>query len=235
MRMKKSVCLFGILSLWMAMSVSAQSVKQQEATMEDYLPLLQASGYKVYSFDISEFADESYLLTFKVKEYTDSIKGKEVGKFKVSNRSMIHEFSEESQRRILAKGTAVDVEKGIYRLGTKLYVSFRPGNTDSTKVVHMGVDGMGESARMLNLKSLKFPKSDRVDYCYESRPFILDKFEEGKFIPLVFFASFWVDEKYGFLRFCGAQEISSTMESDYIENTPHFYVIGVEIQKMSAK
>ena len=80
-----------------------------------------------------------------------------------------------------------------------------------------------------------FPKSDKVDYCYESRPFILDKFEEGKFIPLVFFASFWVDEKYGFLRFCGAQEISSTMESDYIENTPHFYVIGVEIQKMSAK
>ena len=66
MRMKKSVCLFGILSLWMVMSVSAQSLKQQEATMEDYLPLLQASGYQVYSFDISEFADESYLLTFKV-------------------------------------------------------------------------------------------------------------------------------------------------------------------------
>ena len=53
--MKKLVCLFSLLSLWMATSVSAQSLKKQEAIMEDYLPLLQVSGYQVYSFDISDF------------------------------------------------------------------------------------------------------------------------------------------------------------------------------------
>lgn len=70
--MKKLVCLFSLLSLWMATSVSAQSLKKQEAIMEDYLPLLNATGYKVYTFDISEFKDDSYLIHFKVKEYTDS-------------------------------------------------------------------------------------------------------------------------------------------------------------------
>ena len=50
--MRKLVRLFSLLSLWMAASVSAQSLKKQEATMEDYLPLLNATGYKVYTFDI---------------------------------------------------------------------------------------------------------------------------------------------------------------------------------------
>ena len=58
-KLKKLVCLFSLLSLWMVTSVSAQSVKRQEATMEDYLPLLQASGYQVYSFDISEFLNDT--------------------------------------------------------------------------------------------------------------------------------------------------------------------------------
>ena len=65
--MKKLVYVFSLLSLWMVASVSAQSVKSQDATAEDYLPLLQASGYKIYSFDISEFLNDTYHFTFKIK------------------------------------------------------------------------------------------------------------------------------------------------------------------------
>ena len=71
--MKKLVYLFGLLSLWMVTSVSAQSLKSQDATAEDYLPLLQASGYKIYSFDISEFLNDTYHFTFKIKEYVNNI------------------------------------------------------------------------------------------------------------------------------------------------------------------
>jgi hypothetical protein len=60
---------------------------------------------------------------------------------------------------------------------------------------------------------------------------VVDKFEEGKFIPLVFFGSYWLDEKYGFFRFCGALEIGADMGQEYIESTPHYYAIGVEINK----
>ena len=67
--MQKLIYVLSLLSLWMVTSVSAQSIKKQEATMEDYIPLLQASGYDVYSFDISEFMDETYQFIFQIKEW----------------------------------------------------------------------------------------------------------------------------------------------------------------------
>lgn len=230
--MKKLNYIFVLLSLCMVTSVSAQSIKSQEATMDDYLPLLQATGYQAYSFDISEFSDDTYNFTFRVKEYVnrEEVEGNH-RPFVLNNRMMIADFPEESQKEILEKGSAEDAEKGIYKQAKKLVIGFVPSKVDSTQSVRMGLDGMGEMSKKLSLKPLKSPKSDKLIYHYQSRPFTIDKFEEGKFIPLVFFASFWVDEKYGFFRFCGAMEVSPTLESEYVEETPHFYVIGVEINK----
>ena len=230
--MRKLVCLFSLLSLWMAASVSAQSLKKQEATMEDYLPLLQVSGYQVYSFDISEFLDDTYYFSFKIKEYVNREEVQGDGHSSVfSNRMMIAEFPEESQKSILEEGSAVDPEKGIYSQTKKLTIGFVPSKVDSTRIVRISLDGMGEMRKPLKLKPLKAPKSDKLSYSYESRPFVVDKFEEGKFIPLVFFGSYWLDEKYGFFRFCGALEIGADMGQEYIESTPHYYAIGVEIKK----
>lgn len=230
--MKKLVYVFSLLSLWMVASVSAQSVKSQDATAEDYLPLLQASGYKIYSFDISEFLNETYHFTFKIKEYVnrEEVKGNDES-FTFPNRMMLDEFPENSQKRILEEGRAANPEKGVYMQANKLTIGLMPSKADSLKSIRINMEGMGESGKGLKLKPLKDPKSDMQFYHYESRPFTFDKFEEGKFIPLVFFASFWVDEKFGFFRFCGAKEITPALESDYVENTPHFYVIGVEINK----
>ena len=230
--MKKLNYIFVLLSLCMVTSVSAQSVKPQEATMDDYLPLLQASGYQVYSFDISEFLDDTYHFSFKIKEYVkrEEVQGNQRA-FNLENRMMIADFPEESQKKILEKGSAEDAEKGIYKQAKKLVIGFIPSKVDSTQSVRMGLEGMGEMSKNLKLKPLKGPDSNKTFYHYESRPFTIDQFEEGKFIPLVFFASFWVDEKYGFFRFCGAREIGPALESEYVEYTPHFYVIGVEINK----
>lgn len=230
--MRKLVCLFSLLSLWMTASVSAQSLKKQEATMEDYLPLLQVSGYQVYSFDISEFLDDTYHFSFKIKEYVNREEVQGDGHSSVfSNRMMIAEFPEESQKSILEEGSAVDPEKGIYSQTKKLTIGFVPSKVDSTRIVRISLDGMGEMRKPLKLKPLKAPNSDKLSYSYESRPFVVDKFEEGKFIPLVFFGSYWLDEKYGFFRFCGAMEIGADMGQEYIESTPHYYAIGVEIKK----
>ena len=230
--MKKLNYIFVLLSLCMVTSVSAQSVKPQEATMDDYLPLLQASGYQVYSFDISEFLDDTYHFTFKIKEYVNREEVNSDQRNSVfPNRRMVAEFPEDSQKRILEKGMADDSEKGVYKLAKKLTIGFMPSKVDSTQSLRINMENMGESGRLLKLKPLKSPDSDKLFYHYESRPFTLEKFEEGKFIPLVFFASYWLDEEYGFFRFCGAMEVSPTLESEYVEETPHFYVIGVEINK----
>ena len=230
--MRKLICLFCLLSLWMATSVSAQSLKKQEATMEDYLPLLQTAGYQVYSFDISEFLNDTYYFSFKIKEYVNREEVERDGHASVfPSRMMIAEFPEESQKRILKKGSAVDPEKGIYSQAKKLTIGFVPSKVDSTQIVRISLDGMGEMRTPLKLKPLKDPKSDKLSYGYDSRPFVVDKFEEGKFIPLVFFGSFWLDEKFGFFRFCGAMEIGADMGQEYIESTPHYYAIGVEVNK----
>lgn len=230
--MKKLNYIFVLLSLCMVTSVSAQSVKPQEATMNDYLPLLQASGYQVYSFDISDFLDDTYHFTFKIKEYVNREEVNSDQRNSVfPNRRMVAEFPEDSQKRILEKGMADDSEKGVSKLAKKLTIGFMPSKVDSTQSLRINMENMGESGRLLKLKPLKSPDSDKLFYHYESRPFTLEKFEEGKFIPLVFFASYWLDEKFGFFRFCGAMEVSPTLESEYVEETPHFYVIGVEINK----
>ena len=69
--MKKLICLVGLILSVMVGSVSAQSIKSQDAITDDYLPLLQASGYRVYSFDISEFLNESYFFNFQIREYVN--------------------------------------------------------------------------------------------------------------------------------------------------------------------
>lgn len=230
--MKKLNFIFMLLTLSVIMPGYAQSLKPQEAKMDDYLPLLQASGYQVYSFDISEFLDDTYHFSFKIKEYVkrEEVQGNQRA-FNLENRMMIADFPEDSQKEILEKGSAEDAEKGIYKQAKKLVIGFIPSKVDSTQSVRMGLEGMGEMSKNLKLKPLKSPDSDKTFYHYESRPFTMDQFEEGKFIPLVFFASYWLDEEYGFFRFCGAMEVSPTLESEYVEETPHFYVIGVEINK----
>ena len=230
--MKKLVFVLSILSLWMVTSVSAQSVKKQEAVMEDFLPLLQASGYQVYSFDLSDFLDDTYYFKFRIKEYVNKEEVKGNHQYTVfPNRIMLDEFPEDSQRRILEEGRAEAPEKGVYKQAKKLTIGFMPSKEDSLKNIRINMEEMGEYGKNLNLKPLKDPQNGKLFYHYESRPFAFDKFEEGKFIPLVFFASYWLDEQGGFFRFCGAMEVSPGLESDYVEDTPHFYVIGVEINK----
>ncbi|MBQ8602682.1 MAG: DUF5041 domain-containing protein [Bacteroides sp.] len=223
---------FLVLALFMAVSVFSQNIKSQKATMDDYLPLLNATGYKVYSFDITEFLNDTYNFKFSIKEYVNREEVPGNNRFSMfSNRMMLNDFPEESQKRILEEGRAADPEKGVYMQAKKLTIGFMPATSDSLRRVNLEMDGMGSSGRQLTLKSLTDPKTGKKFYHYESRPFIVDKFEEGKFIPLVFFASCWVDKVYGFFRFCGAMEIGPNMEADYVENTPHYYVIGVEINK----
>lgn len=60
--------------------------------MEDYIPLLQASGYDVYSFDISEFMDETYRFIFQIKEYVNGEEVKNSNYGGLSNRMMLDEF-----------------------------------------------------------------------------------------------------------------------------------------------
>ena len=50
-------------------TLRAQEVKPIEASIEDYISLLNQNGYQAYSFDISPMKDTTYQVHFEVREY----------------------------------------------------------------------------------------------------------------------------------------------------------------------
>ena len=54
---------------FVGLTMQAQEVKQIEASVDDYIALLNQSGYQAYSFDISQLLDTTYYVQFEVREY----------------------------------------------------------------------------------------------------------------------------------------------------------------------
>ena len=228
------------------MCAGAQEIKSVDAKYEDFLPLvatfddykslLQQAGYNMFVYDISSLKDKATHVEFCVKEYengnlveaADSHSRSSV--FKLIRR--ISEFSEDDQKVIMASAIADDEENDIFRLATRLKIGFTPVDMDMGQRVQFEVAGkeqMGGARRLLMLRDCRVDKSHRkLDYY--TRPFIIDGFEKGKFIPLVLYAAPWWDEKYETYRLCGETEIPADMSSQVMKQSPHYFIIGVEFE-----
>lgn len=237
--MKKTISalvLFSIISL----ASRAQEVKPIEASIEDYIALLNQNGYQAYSFDISPLKDATYQIQFEVREYVAGnpvpVSAQSYGRgFK--SRTMVSDFmwrelSEEELADI--RDASVDYENGVYSRAEKITVGFLPCENDSTEVGRLYVDNQGRSGFSLKLKPINHHGvyDDDVIYQYKPVPFKTFIFENGKFIPLAVYASFWFDEKYSIIRFCGAKEIDPDMSTEILKDTPHYYVIGVTLTEV---
>ena len=221
-------------------TLRAQEVKPIEASIEDYIALLNQNGYQAYSFDISPMKDTTYQVQFEVREYVadnpEPVSVQPYGRgFK--SRTMVCDFmwrelSEEELADI--RDASVDYENGVYSRAEKITVGFMPCENDSTEVGRLFVENQGSSGFSLKLKPINHHGvyNDDVIYQYRPVPFKKSVFENGKFIPLAAYASFWFDEKYSLIRFCGAQEIDPDMSSEILKDTPHYYVIGVTLTKV---
>ena len=209
---------------------------QLVATFDDYKSLLQQAGYNMFVYDISSLKDKATHVEFCVKEYENG-NLVEVGDsrsrssvFELIRR--ISEFSEDEQKVIMASANADDEENDIFRLATRLKIGFTPVDKDMGQRVQFEVAGkelMGGARRLLMLRDCRVDKSHRkLDYII--RPFKVDGFEKGKFIPLVLYAAPWWDEKYKTYRLCGETEIPADMSSQVMKLSPHYFIIGVEFE-----
>ena len=208
----------------------AQDIKRLEPEMSDYIALLNAAGYEVFNFDISSLKDDTYSISFVIHEYNNGeLVSDKSPLVSLPNRSMIAEFPEEYQKEIISEGTAYDLQNGIYKLGKKISIGFFPA-VDSLKRMKLSLEGMGSIERELILKLLEAPGWNRQDYWYQVRPFKTDSIGPDEFVPLVLVGSSWYDERYNVVRFCG-EEVLSGMTSDILQHIPHYYVIGIKVQK----
>ena len=90
------------------------------------------------------------------------------------------------------------------------------------------------NAMTANVALKLHPLGKEKVYFYEARPYILrnNPNADSLNIPLILYGSGWVDEQYGFMRFCGEREIDGNDKTGMIlSNVPHYYVVGVELHK----
>ena len=209
---------------------------QLVATFDDYKSLLQQAGYNMFVYDISSLKDKATHVEFCVKEYENG-NLVEVGDsrsrpsvFELIRR--LSEFSEDEQKVIMASAIADDEENDIFRLATRLKIGFTPVDKDMGQRVLFEVAGkelMGGARRLLMLRDCRVDKSHRkLDYII--RPFKVDGFEKGKFVPLVLYAAPWWDENYETYRLCGETKIPADMSSQVMKLSPHYFIIGVEFE-----
>lgn len=218
-----------ICALFLASSVFGQQIKSREAGFEEFRTLLERTGYNAYSFDLTELLGDRYNITLSVKEYKDGKEVKTTRKSLGSNKRMVTDFPEESRKKITPEQMA-DPATQTYRQAEKLTIGFYPSGTDTLARLVYDIPTMTTMGDVLTLQGIEQPDAKTL-YWYHQRPFIIDSFEPGKFIPLVFYGSGWYDENVGCCRFCGESKIAADLSSEIVEKVPHFYVIGVEFTK----
>ena len=215
-------------------NLQAQELKRTEADISDYIPLLNAAGYDVYTFDISSLKDETYDIEFIVREYVggtlvEDPLASQLPRHILRNRRMLSDFPEEYWDEIIAEGPIYDLDKKILTLSEKISVGFAPA-ADSLKTMNMLLENIGALRRLLPLKS-QTTSPGKEEYMYDCRPFKVGALRLGEFTPLVALGSYWYDEKYNLFRFCGEDELDSDLSAGMLASSPHYFVLGITVTK----
>lgn len=223
--MNRLITIFACLCV-MSSIVGGRELRLKTTSFEDYIPLLENAGFHLESFDISDLADSSYYIQLQIREY-------EAGKtdfktnmmpYALDNRTMASEFKD----TIIPTEEMAVPEKGIYTLGRKVNIGLR-SVTDSTKTVLMDIPEIGTMPLSLKMRKVHNPETgDDIMIEYDARPFKVDSIRINDFTPLVWVGSFWWDGDFKIFRCCGENEISS-LSSEIVDNSPHYYVIGIVV------
>ena len=216
------------------LTLCAQQIRPAEASVEDYIGLLKASGYEAYSFRLEEMADTTYDIVFDVREYAGGELASTNPGGGFSNRILLDSFSPEEytpEEVAQIKAEAYDFDGGIFALGERLTVGFVPSADDAAVKCRMAVANMGSATLQLDLKPVENELYQCPVYRYVSRPFKTESFAEGEFIPLVLYCSFWYDRRAGVVRCCGESEIDPQLTAQILKESPHYYIIGVTLSR----
>ena len=222
-----------IITLTLVLSCTAfgQQIKKQDVATDDLITLLNAAGYELFSFDVSEMLDERYNITFIRKEYEDRKEIASLNLTTVQNKRLLTDFPEYQWQQIIDAGRIIDSKTQAIAHAEKFNFGFYPSGNDSTKFIQIDVPGFMRSGGPLKLRGFPVKDSDKKFFSYHTRPFKIDTFEADKFIPLVLFGSVWYDERMNGYRFCGERELEPDMSSESLQYLPHYYVFGVRFVK----
>ena len=230
----RKILFIGLLTAAFCGRAHAQEIHVRETGFEDYRILLEAAGYEAFSFDLRDFLADRYEISVQIKEYANGkpVEDGDVVDYMGDNKILLTDFPEEQRDDVKPEDMA-DPETGIFCQTESLTVGFYPSGSDSTANALITLTGIGSLRRGLSLKPVDTPNGSY--YRYGTRPFRIDDFAPGKFIPLVFYGSWWYDGQANLVRFCGENEIAPDLSSQIVAKVPHFYVIGVMLTEKQEK
>lgn len=185
------------------MSSNAQEIKTQEVTADDYIQLLENMGYKVYSFDISEFKD--------VKSYEPVIKQYKQG---------------DKDGEFLIGGEFAWSVNGVQISNVK--ISFSP--TEKGKEVDVRFDKTNGISIPLEFEGQTSPEGE-VNYSCALRTFKQDGTMIDDFYPLALLGAYWYDPDSKVFRLCGAMELTSELKESVMKYIPEYFIIGVRLRR----
>ncbi len=207
---------------------TAYEINMQSPVFEDYIPLLEQSGYYVYSFDIKSLTERKFNLLLTCREYEgDSLVSQNISPFSYAfpNMRLVSEYPEDYQQRIKPE-EMYDSVRGIHMCAEKIVIGTYPMN-DSITMMMVDIKNMSTMSIPLKLRALKSSLTGKKVYSYRPRPFKVGELPLDTFIPLMFYGSAWQDGDL--IRFCGANELDPDMSDGLVKDVPHSYVIGVTV------
>ena len=227
---KNSVITLAMLVL--SCATFGQQIKNKNVELNDLASLLGASGYELFSYDITEMLNERYDIVIVKKEFSAGKEIESSNLMKVSNKALLTEFPESQWQKIIDEGRVIDSKTQAIAHAEKINFGFYPSDNDSTKNMKINVPGfMSMNKITFKMRGLTLKDSDKMLFFYNTRPFKIKAFKEDEFIPLILLGSGWYDERFNVLRFCGEREIEPDMSSEILKDVPHHYVIGVKFVK----
>ena len=227
--LKNSV--IALVMLVLSYAAFGQQIKKTNVEFDDFITLLNAAGYELFNYDISEMLNERYDITIVRKEFEA---GKEIVSSNlttVPNKTLLTDIPESSRQGFIDAGRVIDPITQAITLVEKISFGFYPSGNDSTKFLQLNVPGVTRGTTTLKLRGLTIKDWDKVTFFYTIRPFQIKTFNEDEFIPLVLIASGWYDERFNIVRACTEREIEPEMSNELYRNIPHHYILGVKFVK----
>lgn len=229
MKTKLGILLFCLLSAGTASAQDSLKIVKTTPQMDDIFNVLETMNTYLHRFDLSEFLNDTYAMNIYIDEY---VKDQPATRYQTTylgkNITSLDEIVEE-HREAFRKLKQVPEGKNEWNRIKELSIYIHQ-KEDSTAFVYFNIPDETRTVQKLTLK----PVGQQV-YFYIPVPFRLDAVSKGEQmqIPLLLYGYGWVDTSVQgreLIRFCGESQIDPAMKADILKETPHYYVIGLELK-----
>ncbi len=170
----------------------------------DLIEALELASIRIHKFNIGEF-DKEYNLQIFAEEYVNG--------------------------KIIKTDTLLDYTNDYdFEVDDEFYQGF----IDQIKIFSKTEDNIStldiRTYALSSKSEINLAKNDHRQF-YTWREYANTKWEINKSIPLLIFASSWLDKKYNFHRFCGVVKLSNDDEKteELLNSSPNYIIVSYKI------